>query len=301
MSGGTAVLSADIREGMSEIVTATQENTEAAIAQRQLTVSSDATPIPRPTSTVSVQVDPQAEESKARPSAAASFQRLPLASTSPVPQKVECRTRQPNKKLGLTGIRAKPAIMGTILRLLHDNMQAEILPNGSITDPVHVRTRVKQGCVITPTLFSIFLAAMLQLTVDKLPAGVELNYRTSGNLFNLRRLQARSKTTPTSVVELQYADDACICAHTEAELQDIVDLFTEAYESMGLTINISKTKVLHQAVLATQHWPPVIKIHGMALDNVDDFLYLRSLLSTKAGIDNEIQHRHQSPMQPSAA
>uniref|UniRef100_UPI00398E885A uncharacterized protein n=1 Tax=Pristiophorus japonicus TaxID=55135 RepID=UPI00398E885A len=109
----------------------------------------------------------------------------------------------------------------TILRLLHDDMQAVVLTNGFITDPIHVRTGVKQGYVIAPTFFSIFLAAMLHLTLNKLPAGVELNYRTSGNLFNLRRLQARSKTIPSSVVELQYADDACICAHSEAELQVI--------------------------------------------------------------------------------
>ncbi|XP_067835655.1 uncharacterized protein [Heptranchias perlo] len=172
-------------------------------------------------------------------------------------------------------------------------MQAVILTNGSTTDPVRVQTGVKQGCVIAPTLFSIFLAATLHPVTMKLPAGVELTYRTSGKLFNLRCLQARTKTTPTSVIELQYADDASVCAHSEAELQTIVDTFTEACERMGPRLNIQKTKVLSQPVPATQHRPPTIKIHGEPLDSVDHFPYLGSLLSVRADIDDEIQHRLQ--------
>ncbi|XP_067839378.1 uncharacterized protein [Heptranchias perlo] len=154
----------------------------------------------------------------------------------------------------------------TILRLLHDDMQAVILTNGSITDPTQVQTGVKQGCVIAPMLFSIFLTATLHPITMKLPAGVELTYRTSGKLFNLRCLQARTTITPTSVIKPQYADDARVCAHSEAELQTIVDAFSEAYERMGLRLNIRKTKVLYQPALATQHCPPTIKIHEAKLN-----------------------------------
>uniref|UniRef100_UPI00398EE814 PHD finger protein 20-like n=1 Tax=Pristiophorus japonicus TaxID=55135 RepID=UPI00398EE814 len=93
---------------------------------------------------------------------------------------------------------------------------------------------------------------------------------------------ARSKVVPSSVVGLQYADKACVCANSEAELQAIVNIFTEAYKSMGLTLNIRKTKVLHQPDPATQHCPspPVIRIYGTALDNMDHFSYFGSLLET---------------------
>eukprot|EP00061_Rhincodon_typus_P007799 g29844.t1 len=102
------------------------------------------------------------------------------------------------------------------------------------------KTGVKQGCVIATTLFSMYLAAMLHLTANKFPAGVELTDRTSGKLFNLHCLEAKMKVTPSSVIELQYADSACIRANSEDELQSIISTFTEAYEYTGPTPNICK-------------------------------------------------------------
>ena len=64
--------------------------------------------------------------------------------------------------------------------------------------------------------------------------------------FNLRRLQAKSRTHQTAVVEFQFADDSAVCAHSEAEMQHIVDVFTEAYERLGLQLNTKNTKVLFQ-------------------------------------------------------
>eukprot|EP00061_Rhincodon_typus_P014763 g42031.t1 len=80
-----------------------------------------------------------------------------------------------------------------ILHLLDDNMEVMVMTNDSTTDPLPVQTSVKQGCVIAPVLFLIYLAAMLHLTTDKTPAGVELTYRTCGKLFNLHHLQAKTK------------------------------------------------------------------------------------------------------------
>lgn len=45
-----------------------------------------------------------------------------------------------------------------------------------------------------------------------------LVYHKEGRLFNSRRLQSKTKTTPTSVVELQLAADALVCAYLEREL-----------------------------------------------------------------------------------
>uniref|UniRef100_UPI00398E8D12 interphotoreceptor matrix proteoglycan 1 n=1 Tax=Pristiophorus japonicus TaxID=55135 RepID=UPI00398E8D12 len=59
----------------------------------------------------------------------------------------------------------------------------------------------------------------------------------------------------TRKFEIQYADDAWICAHSEGELQAIVNTFTEVYESMGLTLNICKTQILYQPAPTTQHYP----------------------------------------------
>ncbi|XP_059585102.1 uncharacterized protein LOC132250946 [Alligator mississippiensis] len=51
----------------------------------------------------------------------------------------------------------------TMLRLLHDDMTTTVLSERSETDAFHIWTRVKQGCVIAPTLFTIYLTIIIHL------------------------------------------------------------------------------------------------------------------------------------------
>jgi len=178
-----------------------------------------------------------------------------------------------------------------IMRLLHDDMTAVVISNGEATDSFGVNSGVKQGCVAAPTLFSIFIAAVLHLVRDKLPPGILMTYRMDGGIFNLSRLKAKTKTKVSSIIELQYADDNAICALKEEDLQIIINAFADAYSKLGLTINVKKTQVLHQPAPNVVAQPPNININGQKLENVDKFIYLGSNLSSKANIDDEISYR----------
>nr|XP_023656104.1 uncharacterized protein LOC111837887 [Paramormyrops kingsleyae] len=113
-----------------------------------------------------------------------------------------------------------------ILRLLHDGMSATVLSNGgSTSEPFSVKTGVKQGCIIAPNLFAIFIAAILHLIGQELPQGIPILYRTDGRLFNLNRFKAKSKIRNTTIMELQYADDNAIVSHSPEELQGILNAF----------------------------------------------------------------------------
>ena len=87
---------------------------------------------------------------------------------------------------------------------------------------------------------------------------------------------------------VQYADDCAIAAHREADLQNTLDAFSEAYKLLGLTVNVTKTKVIFQPAQPLTATAPNIDIEGTTLENVDHFAYL---LSKSANIDVEIQHR----------
>ena len=95
----------------------------------------------------------------------------------------------------------------------------------------------------------------------------------------------------TSIVDLQYADDCDIAAHTEADLQNTLDAFSEAYKRLGLTVNVTKTKVIFQPAQPLTATAPTIDSEGTTLENVDHFAYRGSYLSKSANIDVEIQHR----------
>lgn len=97
-----------------------------------------------------------------------------------------------------------------------------------------------------------------------------------------------------AMVEFQYAADNAIAAHTEEDLKTILDTFNYAYIQLGLKINAKKTQVLFQpSPKDTVKTPPCIKIGETVLENVDNFTYLGSTLSSHANVDAEVNHRIQ--------
>lgn len=73
-----------------------------------------------------------------------------------------------------------------IVKLLHENMEGSILCQGSESPSFQIKTGVKQGCVMTPTLFSIYVSVVI-LLINNLSREGMINYRLDGNLFNLSR------------------------------------------------------------------------------------------------------------------
>ncbi|WP_419617636.1 reverse transcriptase domain-containing protein, partial [Thiolapillus sp.] len=113
----------------------------------------------------------------------------------------------------------------TILRQLHEGQQGQVKHNGSLSGSFPISNGVKQGCVLAPTLFSIFFSIMLREAKEDLPDGIYIRFRTDGSLFNLRRLLACTKTIEELITELLFADDRALLAHTEEALQHIVNRF----------------------------------------------------------------------------
>ena len=61
---------------------------------------------------------------------------------------------------GLFKILAKigcPPTLLSIVKSFHDNMKGTVLFDGNTSDPFNIPRGVKQGCVLAPTLFGIFL------------------------------------------------------------------------------------------------------------------------------------------------
>ena len=94
-------------------------------------------------------------------------------------------------------------------------MVARVLNDGGSSEPFQVTNRIKQGCVLAPTLFSMMFEAMLMEAFKDSSTGIPIRYGYDGNLFNLRRLQALSKVNETKIRDLLFADDCALNAATE--------------------------------------------------------------------------------------
>ena len=104
-------------------------------------------------------------------------------------------------------------------------------PNASLS-----KKGVKQGCVLAPTLFSVFFSLMLREAKEDLFEGIYIRFKTNGSVFNLRRLLARTRTLEKLILELLFADDSALLAHTEEVLQMVVNHFADAAQAFCLTI-----------------------------------------------------------------
>ncbi|XP_076053684.1 uncharacterized protein LOC143032684 [Oratosquilla oratoria] len=110
---------------------------------------------------------------------------------------------------------------------------------------------------------------------------------THGSLFNIRRLQAHTKTTTQQVVNSQYTDYAALVAHTADLLQRMLDSLSSIYQAFGLRVNTSKTEIIAQLSNQNQNISS-FNINGAELKNVPFFKYLGSIVPSTTKFDNDV-------------
>ena len=178
-----------------------------------------------------------------------------------------------------------------VVRQLHDGMQAQVLDDRESSTPFPVTNGVKQGCVLAPTLFSMMFSAMLTDAFREANPGLDIRYRTDGRLFNLRRLQAKTKIHVDKLRDFLFADDCALNAGSAEDMQYSMDLFSNACSNFGLTISTKKTEVMYQPAPKNLYQEPIVTVNEQRLATVDKFVYLGSTLSRSVHIDDETHAR----------
>ena len=176
---------------------------------------------------------------------------------------------------------------------LHEGQRGQIGLEGDLSEPFPISNGEKQGCVLAPTLSSIFFSMILKQVSEDLKDedGVYVRYNLDGSLFNLRRLQAHTKTHERLIRDLLFADDAALVVHTERALQCITSCFANAAQLFGLEVSLKKMEVLYQPAPQEVYHPPHITIGETELKPVQQFSYLGCTISSDARIDKEADNR----------
>ena len=185
---------------------------------------------------------------------------------------------------GLWKIMAKfgcPAKFIAMVRHFHDGMLVRVQNDGEFSDPFPVTNGVKKGCVQASTLFSMMFSAMLTDAFRDGDNAIPIRYRFDGKLFNLRRLQTKSKVQTEVIDEFLFADDMAKGAPTEEKMQKGVDQVSDSCDSYDLTVSIKKTEVVCQP-----YKEPAITVKGQRLQVVGKFTYLGSTLFRVVHIDD---------------
>ena len=96
---------------------------------------------------------------------------------------------------------------------------------GDGTDRFQIRKGVRQGCILSPCLFNLYVEYIMRNAgLDEAQAGIKIAGR---NINNLR-----------------YADDTTLMEESEEELKSLLMKVKEESEKVGLKLNIQKTKIM---------------------------------------------------------
>ena len=180
-----------------------------------------------------------------------------------------------------------PPKLHSLIESFHSDMKGTVQFNGNLSEPFDIRSGVKQGCVLAPTLFRIFFALVLRHAFSTSQEGIYLRTRSDGKLFNLARLKAKSKVRETIIRDMLFAADAAVATHQQEELQALMNRFSQACKDFGLTISLKKTNILGQNTPST----PAITVDDYELEVVHQFTYLGSSITDNLSLDTELDKR----------
>ena len=180
-----------------------------------------------------------------------------------------------------------------IIRSFHDEMKITVMEGSDKAPPFVVSSGTKQGCVLAPTLFSVFFSLMLLVAFRNTDEGVEIVSRFDRGLCrtNNQHFKAPTKVESKVVRDLLFADDCALASSSEEGLQQLCDSFASAARRFGLIISIDKTESMHQAPPGVAYRAPRITVEGKPLKAVKTFKYLGSLVSNDNSLDAEIDAR----------
>ena len=170
-------------------------------------------------------------------------------------------------------------------------MHGQVIDDGEISAAFEITVGTKQGCVLAALLFCIFFSIMQLVAFRDCDVGVPVRFRTDNSIFNLRRLQARTKTFIAVICDLLHADDCALLAHALTDAQHLYSRLLNAATRFGLTVSLKKTEDMFQPADSTTSIPRVILAGETPLPVTENFCYLGSILSPNTNIDADINSR----------
>ena len=138
--------------------------------------------------------------------------------------------------------------------------------NGKQSKPFHVGVGLRQGCVLSPLLFIVYIN-----WIEKFSQADEC--ATIGNC---------------KISRLLFADDLVLLSSTESGLHRALNSFADACNTAGMKISTTKTEVLH---LSRNPDQCVLQVNGATLKQVEKFKYLGVAFTSDGRQDEELDTR----------
>ena len=184
-----------------------------------------------------------------------------------------------------------PPQMIAVIRQFHDGMRACVRPNdGVCSDWFEVEQELRQGCVLSPLLFNIFFAAVLNVVLQRFSEEPAI----LAELVHLKEPSTSMGPEPAmdyvrrAVWGMLYADDVCIVSRSPQGLAKMMEVIVEVCRAFALTVSAKKTETMCMPPPRTM---VQIKAAGQIYKQVQSFTYLGGAVTGTPDMSVEIARR----------
>ena len=139
---------------------------------------------------------------------------------------------------------------------------------GQLSQSFDVKTGVKLGCLLSPFLFLLAIDWAMRETTEGGRNGIQW-------------------TMWEQLDDLDFADDIALLSHTQTQMKENTEKLSQTAIKLGLIPNTAKTKVIKIHAKTNN---PII-MNSTALEEVEAFTYLGSVVDTTGGTDADIKAR----------
>ena len=181
-----------------------------------------------------------------------------------------------------------PEPMLKLVCSLHDGMKAEVTVDGQVAPEFEVCNGLRQGCVLAPTLFNLYINLVIKQWKEKCAEfGVDVLFKCGGKLVGERTRRPCTER----VMELQFADDLAAVTTTRESMDRAASILQDLLREWGLTLSVVKTKLLVVGSEDETDLRPLKLGDDGEVECVKEFKYLGSIVEARGGVEKEVRER----------
>ena len=152
------------------------------------------------------------------------------------------------------------------VRSMYLRSQACVRASGKMSGWFPFTQGVRQGCVMSPWLFNVFMDGIIREVKENLQGGVQL--------------------TTTNVQMLLFADDVVMVTEKKDDMQRNLDEMKKVMEKWGMKMHWGKTKVM---MVSRTEEKCKLSIEGEDIEDVKKLKCLGAMISADGRCDKEIE------------